>query len=892
MSIDPALIAARNASWAKERLNAPIPQLGQSALDFATQRLTNGGVLLKYAVGSGQPHHKAVWCSDDLTQVYWGELDKSKSSGSIKVSELENVLIGAQTPAFERDSKKDKRIVDGNKCFSLSSKARSLDLECFTSYERDVWVLLFKHLLQRSKKGNKENGEEKERQDRRLLSPSVLADEVELLMAKLEDANTHIVKLEDGLRSATSAVTAPPLPSFPKLGQEGMEAEVASLKVAVTQAKSGQLLLEGRNRELENEIDRLKQEVQFFQNLATQKATKVEPVSSSSVAAPAALTKADVTASLVYQQCMLEIERLKHEIDLARIREKVRSFVPDTEKSSHKGHANGQVENPNVKRLSDFILSVQAIDVPVSILTDYAPIPDPGRGDDDEEEESRASFPDPLNGAIQNIVDFLPGSVWLDLNQYRLQLSQDEKQNTQFVAAARDTAKRILEELEEAIHDVSDPPLGHSDARALIAKALEPMNETQCAGDSYAAVKWMVGHPEMIVILSEASIPSSMQICVEQSVPVPTATPAVLRHKQNNSGSNNGSNANGQPGGVNSLLSVGHLSFTTTHLYRLCDAKKIFSSSTETQDVQKHTLLYCIATLTRRVGFNGDELRPPLVHVIFTKTPPEELISVERIVIPPSRRVSDRAHAEREMMSDPSKLCENCCNKVRAMYCNECRKELCVSCSTEMHRTGPEKTHSRLALSKKKQLDAKQPFGRTPVKNENKVQSPSSVASAYPASTSIFTPRDSPVNTPKPVSPRPVTPTPAPTSFSSAPPLPPTPTPVPVADSNLQAKREEELQLVTVAQKKASQSPTENKWYLVDSQWLAAWKQFVSGDAARPGAISNARLLKKDGAPQANLKVAQDYRALPFVVWKQLHDLYGGGPHIVRVSPDIYDKAS
>mmetsp|Transcript_18997 Transcript_18997/g.44303 ORF Transcript_18997/g.44303 Transcript_18997/m.44303 type:complete len:514 (-) Transcript_18997:112-1653(-) len=81
-------------------------------------------------------------------------------------------------------------------------------------------------------------------------------------------------------------------------------------------------------------------------------------------------------------------------------------------------------------------------------------------------------------------------------------------------------------------------------------------------------------------------------------------------------------------------------------------------------------------------------------------------------------------------------------------------------------------------------------------------------------------------------------------------------------------------------------------WYIVDAQWLQEWKSFVSVNKGGPPpkAISNHRLVDKNGVPKPGLKVVDDYRGVNEKVWEFWHKRYGGGPVIRRRVIDIYSQ--
>jgi len=169
--------------------------------EVIADRLINGGIFLKHAVGSGQPHYRAVWCSPDLQTISWGELDRAKPSGTLKASEVDSVSVGSSSPAFKKD--KTKHAVDPSRCFSIIATSRSLDLECASQTDRDLWAFAFTVF---ARKGGALGGSPAP--DWKSLSAATLCAEVDLLLRRLEDSNAHVRKLEIALKTIDSAGTA------------------------------------------------------------------------------------------------------------------------------------------------------------------------------------------------------------------------------------------------------------------------------------------------------------------------------------------------------------------------------------------------------------------------------------------------------------------------------------------------------------------------------------------------------------------------------------------------------------------------------------------------------------------------------------------------------------
>jgi hypothetical protein len=156
-----------------------------------------GGVFQKHALGSSKVQHKAVWCSEDLLHIYWGDLNR-KSTGTVKASDIERIELGCHTKAFENS----KNTPNGNRCFSLLCRGRSLDLECVSQSERDLWALAFNYLFTLQGSQDKLNAAVQSRSMQfEDLSPQVLVSQVETLTKQLQTANEHIHQLEKALKT-------------------------------------------------------------------------------------------------------------------------------------------------------------------------------------------------------------------------------------------------------------------------------------------------------------------------------------------------------------------------------------------------------------------------------------------------------------------------------------------------------------------------------------------------------------------------------------------------------------------------------------------------------------------------------------------------------------------
>ncbi|CAE7687300.1 L [Symbiodinium sp. CCMP2592] len=95
----------------------------------------------------------------------------------------------------------------------------------------------------------------------------------------------------------------------------------------------------------------------------------------------------------------------------------------------------------------------------------------------------------------------------------------------------------------------------------------------------------------------------------------------------------------------------------------------------------------------------------------------------------------------------------------------------------------------------------------------------------------------------------------------------------------------EEFEFVTKCDTKHSEV-----YFLLCSQWLQQWKDFIRTKASPPGPISNHNLVGPDGCPKPNKQPIKDYRGVNEKVWKYWLSRYGGGPEIKRHKLELYQQ--
>lgn len=103
----------------------------------------------------------------------------------------------------------------------------------------------------------------------------------------------------------------------------------------------------------------------------------------------------------------------------------------------------------------------------------------------------------------------------------------------------------------------------------------------------------------------------------------------------------------------------------------------------------------------------------------------------------------------------------------------------------------------------------------------------------------------------------------------------------PAAKQNgLEARRHEEKEFVRLHDTGKS-----SVWYIVDINWLEAWRRFIQGRSEPPGLIDNSRLVSRE-----ELTPVKDYRGVNSAVWMFWHQRYGGGPVVRRRTLDLYSQ--
>ena len=106
--------------------------------------LQNGGEFTKFG-RRGYPHKRVVCLTEDCAKVVWGEAGSKKprataSRDCLDSGQVSDVLDGALSDVFIRNVHQVKR---PDCCFSIVTPGRTLDLECSSPDEKEMWLTAF-----------------------------------------------------------------------------------------------------------------------------------------------------------------------------------------------------------------------------------------------------------------------------------------------------------------------------------------------------------------------------------------------------------------------------------------------------------------------------------------------------------------------------------------------------------------------------------------------------------------------------------------------------------------------------------------------------------------------------------------------------------------------------
>lgn len=115
----------------------------------------------------GNPHLRQFFLSKNADKISWRNPTKKVNEGEINVADLKHFLPGCETPVFKRQAKKFLE-ENKDKCFSVVTDQRSLDLEFPTVEKKLEWEKTFQYLVEIGKalKGITQKSKEEEMLDK------------------------------------------------------------------------------------------------------------------------------------------------------------------------------------------------------------------------------------------------------------------------------------------------------------------------------------------------------------------------------------------------------------------------------------------------------------------------------------------------------------------------------------------------------------------------------------------------------------------------------------------------------------------------------------------------------------------------------------------------------
>lgn len=453
-------------------------QLGKIGLELVVQKLVEGGVFKKHSVnkmGREVGNWRLVWCSADLRELQWSDLDRKKVSQSLQTSELSGVGLGAESEVLKplREAKR----VRPERCLTLTFASRTLDLECTSQFDRDIWFLAFNHLLSYGRMApadQQESAVSLARRNLRGLQTTTLAAEIETLKDQLAEAQTHVGRLQSALRKVKSDTTGEEL-LHPKLYRDRTQEEVQRLRQNLASAKAEANFYREDNRRVKQESAKAAAELAMIRQLQE---------------------RADGSmASAEREQFEHEKAALKKELDLAVVREGIKTTA-------------------GREQFVAAATSVPLLEVPVSMLPAPAPEDEYSSSDDEDLAESE----DVLALSAAERAARLRRKAMADLFSCAVHINQKEVECPRSEDRVDFYTDRVLAEVAAAAgRRPGKAKLGAAAAKAVFEAVLRGVSETQVEGDAYGATNWVAGHPELVVVVPNNSAPRTLFFEADES---------------------------------------------------------------------------------------------------------------------------------------------------------------------------------------------------------------------------------------------------------------------------------------------------------------------------------------------------------------------------------------
>ena len=172
-------------------------------------KLRTGAIFLKHGQ-RGAPHYRHVSVTADLRAVCWSELSRrGKLRGSMEVSSLQRVEEGHWSASFGR-----WKGSDASRCFSLLGDGRTLDVECVSEEDREMWSIAFAFLIEFTRRGGAAAGEALTAASTAGIPPTLslvsalelLCDQNQTLLQSKAAAAPSALHLEDERKEATQSL--------------------------------------------------------------------------------------------------------------------------------------------------------------------------------------------------------------------------------------------------------------------------------------------------------------------------------------------------------------------------------------------------------------------------------------------------------------------------------------------------------------------------------------------------------------------------------------------------------------------------------------------------------------------------------------------------------------
>jgi hypothetical protein len=144
------------AKSAKDIFGDDKHELEIAELPNATKNFLQSGALLTKHSKTAQPRSRHVYVDADLKYIIWKDPKKKETDDTrMKVHMIKDIEVGRVTEQLKR-KRFGKYLADENRCFTIRTRERTLDLEAQSEAEREKWVKHIKLVILWCKQ-NKQN---------------------------------------------------------------------------------------------------------------------------------------------------------------------------------------------------------------------------------------------------------------------------------------------------------------------------------------------------------------------------------------------------------------------------------------------------------------------------------------------------------------------------------------------------------------------------------------------------------------------------------------------------------------------------------------------------------------------------------------------------------------